>query len=106
MKKIECIIKPERLEEVKNAIRDSGAGGMTISDVRGFGKQTTRPENYLVLPKIKIEVYCTDEQVEELIQVISRACRRNEMGDGKIAIIPLDDVVRIRTGERSAQAIF
>lgn len=106
MKKIECIIKPERLEDLKNALRVSGAGGMTISDVRGFGKQTTRPDNYLVLPKIKVEIYCTDEQLDELIEVITRTCRKNEMGDGKIAILPVDDMIRIRTGERSEKALF
>ena len=106
MKKIECIIKPERLEALRNELRKSGVGRMTISDVRGFGRETMRPESYLVLPKTKVEIYCTDEQVDELVDVIVRICRRNEIGDGKIAIIPVEDVVRIRTGERSAKAIF
>lgn len=106
MKKIECIVKPERLEELRNALLKCGVGGVTFSDVRGFGKQTTRPESYLVLPKLKAEVYCADEQVDEIIGEIVRACRRNEIGDGKIAILPVDEMVRIRTGERKEQAIY
>ena len=106
MKKIESIIKPERLEALRNELLKCGVGGMTISDVRGFGRQTTRPESYLILPKLKIEVYCTDEQVEEIIGTIVRVSRRNEIGDGKIAVLPVEDMVRIRTGERQEQAIF
>jgi nitrogen regulatory protein P-II 1 len=106
MKKIECIVRSERLEELRNELRRHGVGGMTISDVRGFGKETMRPESYLVLPKIKVEVYCTDEQTEELVDAVIRVCRRNEIGDGKIAILPVEDVIRVRTGERSAEAIF
>ena len=74
MKKIECIIKPERLEALRNELRKSGVGGMTISDVRGFGRETMRPESYLVLPKTKVEIYCTGEQVDELVDGIVRIC--------------------------------
>ena len=106
MKKIECIVKPERFEVLRNELLKTGVGGMTISDVRGFGKQTTRPESYLVLPKLKVEVYCTDAQIDEIIDTITRVCRKNEIGDGKIAILPVDEMIRIRTGERAEQAII
>lgn len=106
MKKIECIIKHERLEELRNQLIQTGIGGMTITDVRGFGKQTTRPESYLVLPKVKIEIYATEEQVDAIIQTIIRVCRKGEIGDGKIALIPVEDLIRIRTGERQTEAVY
>jgi len=106
MKKIECIVKPERFEALRNELVKCGVGGVTLSDVRGFGKQTTRPESYLVLPKLKVEIYCSDEQLDEITAAIVRICRRNEIGDGKIAILPVEEMIRIRTGERSEQAIF
>lgn len=106
MKKIECIIRPEKLEELKGALRDAGVGGMTISDVRGFGAQTTRPDNYLVLPKMKIEIYATDTQVDELTDVITRVCRGQDIGNGKIVIVPLENVIRVRTGEKGDKAIL
>ena len=106
MKKIECIVKPERLEALRNELLKCGAGGLTLSDVRGFGKQTTRPESYLILPKLKAEVYCTDEQVQEIVGAIIRVCRKNEIGDGKIAVLPVEEMIRIRTGETQEQAIF
>lgn len=106
MKKIECIVKHERVTELQTELRSVGVGGMTLSDVRGFGVETTRPANYLVLPKVKVEIYCSNEQVEDLIKAFIRICGKNEMGDGKIAILPLDDLVRIRTGERGAKALF
>ena len=106
MKKIECIIRPEKFEELKNALRLAGVGGMTISDVRGFGAQTSRPDNYLVLPKIKIEVYCTEEQVNDFVDVIFKVCRTGDIGNGKVAILPVEEVIRVRTGERSEHAIF
>ena len=106
MKKIECIVKPERFEALRNELLKTGVGGVTLSDVRGFGKQTTRPESYLVLPKLKVEIYCTDEQTEEIVDTIIRVCRKNEIGDGKIATLPVEEMIRIRTGERAEQAIF
>jgi len=106
MKKIECLIKPERLTELREALLNAGIGGMTISDVRGFGKQNTRPDSYLVLPKIKIELICADEQIEALVDIIITICRKNELGDGKIAIMPVEDYIRIRTGERAQQAVY
>ena len=106
MKKIECIIRPEKLEELKNELRSAGIGGMTISDVRGFGAQTSRPDNYLVLPKIKIEIYCADEQRDEFVSVITQVCKTGDIGNGKIAVLPMDDVIRVRTGEHGNKAIF
>ena len=106
MKKIECIIRPEKIEELKSALLLSGVGGMTISDVRGFGAQTSRPDNYLVLPKIKVEIYCADEQVEEFVSVIFRICRTGELGSGKVAVLPVDELIRVRTGEQGEKAVF
>jgi len=106
MKKIECIIRSEKLKEVEKALRLVGIGGMTISEVKGFGKETTRPEAYLILPKTKVEIYAIDGQVEELISIIVKICRTGELGDGKIAVLPLDDCVRVRTAERGEAAIF
>ncbi len=106
MKKIECIIRPEKFEELKNELRTAGVGGMTISDVRGFGAQTSRPDNYLVLPKIKIEIYCTDEQADEFVNVIVKVCRTGDIGNGKIALLPLDDLIRVRTGEKGDKAVL
>lgn len=105
MKKIECFIRPEKLEELKNALRLGGVSGITISDVRGFGAQTTRPENYLVLPKVKIEIFCTDAQLKELTEIIIRVCKENGIGSGKIAILPVEEMIRVRTGERGDKAI-
>ena len=106
MKKIECIIRSEKLKEVEKALRLAGIGGMTISEVKGFGKETTRPEAYLILPKTKIEIYAADGQVEELISIIVKICRTGELGDGKVAVLPLDDCVRVRTAEHGEAAIF
>lgn len=106
MKKIECIIKHERLEELRNQLIQTGVGGMTITEVRGFGKQTTRPESYLVLPKVKIEIYAAEDQVDGLVQTIIRVCRKGEIGDGKIALLPVEELIRIRTGERQTEAVY
>ncbi|MCA9396403.1 MAG: P-II family nitrogen regulator [Candidatus Omnitrophica bacterium] len=105
MKKIECIIRPERLEQLKKQFLEQGIGGMTISNVRGYGIKKTRPDNYLVLPKVKVEVYCESEKLDEIIETIITVCRRNELGDGKIAIFDIQDLIRIRTGERRESAI-
>ena len=106
MKKIECIIRSEKLKEVEKALRLVGIGGMTISEVKGFGRETTRPEAYLILPKTRVDIYVTDEQVEEVIATIISCCRENTMGSGKIAVLPLDDCVRVRTAERGEAAIL
>ncbi len=105
MKKIEAIIRPSKLHDLEKALRDIGIGGMTIYEVKGFGKEQTRPDEYLFLPKTKIEIYSDDKQVEEIVRVISKTCQSGKLGDGKIAIFPMEDVVRVRTGERGKEAI-
>ncbi len=112
MKKIEAIIKPFKLEEVKDALIKLGIGGMTVSEVRGFGQQKGETEiyrgtEYVVdfLPKIKIEVVVKDEDAEKVIETIANTARTGRVGDGKIFVIPVEDVVRIRTGERGEQAV-
>ena len=112
MKKIEAIIKPFKLEEVKDALIKIGIGGMTVSEVRGFGQQKGETEiyrgtEYVVdfLPKIKIEVIVKDEDAEKVIETIANTARTGRVGDGKIFVIPVEDVVRIRTGERGEKAV-
>ncbi|HID78963.1 MAG TPA: P-II family nitrogen regulator [Aquifex aeolicus] len=112
MKKIEAIIKPFKLEEVKDALIKLGIGGMTVSEVRGFGQQKGETEiyrgtEYVVdfLPKIKIEIIVRDEDVEKVIETIANTARTGRVGDGKIFVIPVEDVIRIRTGERGEQAV-
>ncbi|HIO41406.1 MAG TPA: P-II family nitrogen regulator [Aquifex sp.] len=112
MKKIEAIIKPFKLEEVKDALIKLGIGGMTVSEVRGFGQQKGETEiyrgtEYVVdfLPKIKIEVVVKDEDAEKVIETIANTARTGRVGDGKIFVIPVEDVVRIRTGERGEKAV-
>jgi len=105
MKKIEAIIKPFKLDEVRDRLSEIGVQGMTVTEVKGFGQQTTRPENYLFLPKTKIEIYLEEEKVEEVFETISRVCKTGQMGDGKAVILPVEDALRIRTGERKIKAI-
>src|SRR6185436_14557680 len=107
MKKLEAIIKPYKLDEVKEALSKEGILGMTMSEVKGFGRQKGHTElyrgaEYVVdfLPKIKIEIVLDDEQVKRVTEIIESAARTGKIGDGKIFILPIDDVVRIRTGER------
>lgn len=112
MKKIEAIIKPFKLDEVKDALVEIGIGGMTVTEVRGFGQQKGHTEIYRgteyvidFLPKVKIEVVVKDEEVEKVVQTIMKTAQTGRVGDGKIFIIPVEDVVRIRTGERGNPAI-
>lgn len=105
MKKIECIIRQERQKEVTDALRLVGIGGMTVTEVKGFGRETTRPENYLFLPKSKLEIYAIDEQVEEIVNTIITCCQEEKFGSGKIAILPLDDCIRVRTGEKAKMSL-
>ncbi|HIQ25545.1 MAG TPA: P-II family nitrogen regulator [Persephonella sp.] len=112
MKKIEAIIKPFKLDEVKEAISELGNFGMTISEVKGFGRQKGHTELYRgaeyvidFLPKIKIEIVIDDDMVEKVVEVISESARTGKVGDGKIFIIPIDDAIRIRTGERGEVAL-
>lgn len=106
MKKIECIIRSEKLRDVTDALRQAGIGGMTVSEVRGFGAQSTRPDNFLFVHKAKLEIYCIDTQVKEIVSKVLMHCQTGKMGDGKIAVIPLDDCIRVRTGDRKHKAIF
>lgn len=112
MKKIEAIIKPFKLDDVKDALISVGIGGMTISEVRGFGRQRGHTElykgaEYVVdfLPKIKIEVVVSDNMVDKVVKAIIEAARTGKVGDGKIFIYPVESVVRIRTGEVDEDAI-
>ena len=112
MKKVEAIIRPFKLDEVKIALVNAGIVGMTISEVRGFGRQKGQTERhrgseYTVefLQKLKIEVVVEDDQVDMVIDKIVNASRTGEIGDGKIFIAPIEQIVRIRTGERNGEAI-
>ena len=112
MKKLEAIIKPYKLDEVKEALSKEGILGMTMSEVKGFGRQKGHTElyrgaEYVVdfLPKIKIEIVLDDEQVKRVTEIIESTARTGKIGDGKIFILPIDDVVRIRTGERGDAAL-
>ena len=112
MKRIEAIIKPFKLEEVKDALSKACIQGMTVSEVKGFGRQKGHTElyrgaEYVVdfLPKMKIEMLVTDGKVSEVVQVIETTARTGKIGDGKVFVLPVDEVVRIRTGERGADAV-
>ena len=105
MKKIECIILPAKLSDLEQALRQVGVGGMTVSEAKGFGNEQTRPDEYLFLPKTKVEVYCEDGQVDDIVRVICETCHSGKLGDGKIAIIPIEEIVRIRTFERGVAAV-
>ena len=106
MKKVECIIRSEKLKDLTSALKKINIGGMTVSEVRGFGKQKERPDNLLFVHKTKLEIYATDAQVKKVICTILMHCSAGGVGDGKIAVLPLDDCVRMRTGERKNKAIL
>lgn len=112
MKKIEAIIKPFQLEEVKEALVQAGAVGMTVSEVRGYGRQKGHTEMYRgaeyrtdFVPKLKVEVVVGEERVAAAIEAITQSARTGRIGDGKIFVLPMNEVVRIRTGERGNDAI-
>ena len=112
MKKIEAIIKPFKLEEVKDALGAIGIEGMTVSEVKGFGRQKGHTEIYRgseytvdFLPKIKIEVVLADDQADQAVAAIIRSARTGKIGDGKVFISTIDDAIRIRTAEKGATAI-
>ena len=106
MKKIECIIRSEKLKDVTDALKKIGIGGMTVSEVRGFGVQTTRPDSFLFVHKTKIEIYAVDSEVKKIISTILMHCSTGKLGDGKIVVLPMDDCVRISSGERKNKAIL
>ena len=112
MKKIEAIIKPFKLEEVKESLDAIGVRGITVSEVKGFGRQKGHTElyrgaEYVVdfLPKIKIELALPDDQVDQAVEAIISAAKTGRIGDGKIFIFPMDEVIRIRTGEKGEDAV-
>jgi nitrogen regulatory protein P-II 1 len=112
MKKIEAIIRPFKLDEVKIALVNAGIIGMTVSEVRGFGRQKGQTERYRgseytveFLQKLKVEIVVEDAQVDMVIDKIISAARTGEIGDGKIFVSPIDSVVRIRTGEKNTDAV-
>lgn len=112
MKKIEAIIKPFKLDDVKEALSEVGIQGITVSEVRGFGRQKGHTElyrgaEYVVdfLPKLKLEIVLDDDQVERAIEAIEQSARTGRIGDGKIFVTRVETVVRIRTGERDSNAI-
>ena len=112
MRKIEAIIKPFKLDEVKEALHGIGIQGMTVTEVKGFGRQKGHTElyrgaEYVVdfLPKIKIEVAVGDDLCDKAVQAIVEAANTGRIGDGKIFVIPVEEAIRIRTGERGADAV-
>lgn len=112
MKKIEAVIKPFKLDEVREALSDVGISGMTVTEVKGFGRQKGHTElyrgaEYVVdfLPKVKLEIVVADERVDAAIEAITKAARTGKIGDGKIFVMPVEQVVRIRTGELNEEAV-
>ena len=112
MKKIEAVIKPFKLDDVKEALNELGVVGMTVTEVRGFGRQKGHTElyrgaEYVVdfLPKVKVEVVVADQIVGRVVEAIERAAKTGRIGDGKIFVCPIEEVIRIRTGERGEEAL-
>jgi nitrogen regulatory protein P-II 1 len=112
MKLITAIIKPFKLDDVKNALKDSGLSGMTVSEVQGFGRQRGHTEVYRgaeytidFVPKIRVEVLADDAEVERVVGAIVTAARTDKIGDGKVWVTDVDGVTRIRTGEKGADAL-
>jgi len=112
MKKIEAVIKPYKLEEVKEALTDAGLEGMTVSEVKGFGRQKGHKEIYRgseytvdFLPKLKIEIVVTDDRLDAAVRAITNAARTGKIGDGKVFVMPLESAQRIRTGESGDEAV-
>ncbi len=112
MKKIDAIIKPFKLDEVKEALQEIGVQGLSVLEVKGFGRQKGHTElyrgaEYVVdfLPKIKLEVAVVDDMKDKVVEAIVSAANTGRIGDGKIFVLPLDEAVRIRTGERGAEAV-
>ena len=112
MKKVEAIIKPFKLDDVKEALQEVGVQGLTVTEVKGFGRQKGHTElyrgaEYVVdfLPKIKIEMVLPDDQIDAAIEAITSAARTEKIGDGKIFVSPVDQAIRIRTGETGDDAV-
>ncbi len=112
MKKLECIIRPFKLEEVKEALSNVGVRGMTVSEVRGFGRSRGHTELYRgseytieFVPKLKIEIVVAEENVDKVVEAVQTAASTGKIGDGKIFVLPIDETIRIRTGERGPAAV-
>ena len=112
MKLVVAIVKPFKLDEVKEALREAGVNGLTTTEVEGFGRQRGHTEVYRgaeyqvdFVPKVKIEIVCDDEQVTQVVDAIAKAARTGKIGDGKIWVVPAEQVVRIRTGEMGPDAL-
>ncbi len=112
MKKLECIIRPFKLEEVKEALSSVGVRGMTVSEVRGFGRSRGHTELYRgsdstieFVPKLKIEIVVAEENVDKVVEAVQQAAATGKIGDGKIFVLPIDETIRIRTGERGPAAV-
>lgn len=112
MKKLECIIRPFKLEEVKEALNNVGARGMTVSEIRGFGRSRGHTELYRgseytieFVPKLRLEIVVAEENVDKVIEAVQQSASTGKIGDGKIFILPIDEIIRIRTGERGPAAI-
>ncbi len=112
MKKIEAIIKPFKLEDVKDALNKAGVAGLTVTEVKGYGRQKGHVELYRgaeydvnFVPKVKIEIVVQDNLVTEVLKVIEETARTGKIGDGKIFVLPVDETIRIRTGERGDAAV-
>ncbi len=112
MKKIEAIIKPFKLDEVKDKLSEIGIKGITVSEVKGFGRQKGHTElyrgaEYVVdfLPKVKLEIIVSDSVVEEVVEAITKTAQTGRIGDGKIFVLPIEDIIRIRTGEHGEDAV-
>ena len=112
MKKVEAIIKPFKLDEVKEALSAIGVQGLTVSEIKGFGRQKGHTElyrgaEYVVdfLPKVKLEVIASDDKVADVVAAIEKSAKTGRIGDGKIFVLPIEEVIRIRTGERGNDAI-
>lgn len=112
MKKVEAIIKPFKLDDVKDALMEAGILGMTVTEARGFGRSLGKREVYRgaeyvvdLIPKLKVEVVVHDDMVDTVVEVILKAAFTGKIGDGKIFVVPLDEAIRIRTGERGPLAI-
>jgi nitrogen regulatory protein P-II 1 len=112
MKKVEAYIKPFKLDDVKAALMEIGVRGMSVSEVRGFGRQKGHSELYRgseyqvdFLPKAKLEIVVVDDMVEQIIEVIQKVARTGQVGDGKIFVLPVEDAIRIRTGESGDDSV-
>ena len=112
MKKIEAVIKPFKLDEVKDKLNEIDIKGITVSEVKGFGRQKGHTElyrgaEYVVdfLPKVKLEIIVSDSMVEEIVEAITKTAQTGRIGDGKIFVLPVEDIIRIRTGEHGEDAV-